>query len=265
MPVAALPMYDFEELRESTDALWVAIAARLGGAAPACLSRDASPEQSWNDPELLLGQTCGYPLVTSLRDRVALLATPRYRAPGCAGAMYRSAVIVRAGDGASSLADLRGRRCAVNDPASNSGMNLLRAAVAPLARGATRFFGGVVMTGGHVGSMRAVAEGRADVASIDCVTWAHVVTLRPAAAAGLRVLAWTEASPGLPLITSRHIDAATRSALLRALDDVARDPALAPVRDALRLEGFERLTFEDYGSVLALERRAQAAGYGVLQ
>jgi ABC-type phosphate/phosphonate transport system substrate-binding protein len=81
----------------------------------------------------------------------------------------------------------------------------------------------------------------------------------------LRVLAWTEASPGLPLITSRHIDAATRSALLRALDDVARDPALAPVRDALRLEGFERLTFEDYGSVLALERRAQAAGYGVLQ
>lgn len=265
MLLAALPMYDLEELREATDALWAAIAARLGDAAPAHLTRDADLERIWTDPELLLGQTCGYPLVTTLRGRVALLATPHYRAAGCDGASYRSAVIVRADDRAASLADLRGRHCAVNDPASNSGMNLLRAAVAPLAGGAARFFGGVVMTGGHVGSIRAVAEGRADVASIDCVTWAHIGHLRPDAAAGLRVLAWTEASPGLPLITSRRTDAGTRRALVRALDEVARDPALAPVRDALRLEGFESLALRDYDSVLALERRARTAGYGVVQ
>ena len=34
-----------------------------------------------------------------------------------------------------TLADLKGRRCAVNQIDSNSGMNLLRAAIAPLADG----------------------------------------------------------------------------------------------------------------------------------
>jgi ABC-type phosphate/phosphonate transport system substrate-binding protein len=265
MPIAALPMYDFDELREATDALWSAIASRLGPMAPDSLSRGAAPEQYWTDPNLLLGQTCGYPLVTSLRGKVSLLATPRYRAAGYSGALYRSAVVVRAGDAANSLADLRGRICAVNEPASNSGMNLLRAAVAPLAAGSARFFGGVVMTGDHAGSVRAVAQGRADVASIDCVTWAHVGHLRPSETSGLRVLTWTEANPGLPLVTSVHTAAPVRGALLRALHEVAHDPALAPVRDALLLEGFEPVELSAYDSVLALEHRAQAAGYGVLQ
>ncbi len=92
-----------------------------------------------------------------------------------------------------------------------------------------------------------------------------MVHLRPAETAGLRVLTWTETSAGLPLITSVHTVAATRGALLRALDDVACDPGLAPVRNALRLERFEALEFSAYEEVLALERRARAAGYGVLQ
>jgi ABC-type phosphate/phosphonate transport system substrate-binding protein len=265
MPIAALPMYDFDELREATDALWSAIAYRLGPIAPAALSRGADPEQYWTDADLLLGQTCGYPLVTSLRGKVVLLATPRYSATGCDGAFYRSAVVVRAGDAANSLADLRGRVCAVNDRASNSGMNVLRAAVAPLAAGSARFFGGVVITSDHAGSIRAVAERRADVASIDCVTWAHFGHLRAAEASDLRVLTWTEASPGLPLVTSVHTAAPVRHALVRALHEVANDQALAPVREALRLEGFELLELGAYGAVLALERRAQAAGYEVLQ
>jgi len=265
MLIAALPMYDFDELREATDALWSAIASRLGPIASASLSRGAKPEQYWNDPDLLLGQTCGYPLVTSLRGKVALLATPHYNAAGCSGALYRSAVIVRAGDPANALADLRGRTCAVNDPTSNSGMNLLRAAIAPLAAGSARFFASVVMTGDHAGSIRAVAQGRADVASIDCVTWAHFGHLRPSETSALRVLTWTEASPGLPLVTSVHTAAPARRALMQALHEVTNDPTLAPVRDALRLEGFEPLALSAYDAVLETERRAQAAGYGVLQ
>jgi len=53
--------------------------------------------------------------------------------------------------------------------------------------------------------------------------------------------------------------------LQRALQEVARDPALAPVRDALRLEGFELLSLRSYESVRAMERRARRAGYPVLR
>jgi ABC-type phosphate/phosphonate transport system substrate-binding protein len=264
---ASLSMYDFDELRPATDALWEAIAARLtdrGIAAPPSLTRGPPLIDLWTDPALLLAQTCGYPLVTGLAGKVALLATPRYDAPGCEGTLYRSAIVVRATDPAATLADLRGRRCAVNNVDSNSGMNLLRAAIAPLADGG-RFFGAIITTGGHAASVRAVAGGDADVAAIDCVTWAHLRHLRPYETRGLRVLGWTSATQGLPLITSLHTDAPTRNALLGALDDVARDPALAPVRSQLRLDGFGALTLGDYEPVLALERMAQAAGYPVLQ
>jgi ABC-type phosphate/phosphonate transport system substrate-binding protein len=256
-------MYDFPQLTGATDALWSAIAARLterGVAAPTALTRGVPLDDLWADPALLLAQTCGYPLVTTLAGRVALVATPCYRADGCDGAWYRSAIVVRASDSASSLADLRGRRCAVNSVTSNSGMNVLRAAVAPLAQGG-KFFGTIVMTGGHAASLRAVAAGDADVAAIDCVTWAHLRQLCPQDTARLRVLDWSAATPGLPLITSRLTDAPTRTSLLGALDDVARDPALAPARSALRLEGFEALTPGAYDTVLTLERAAQAAGY----
>jgi len=268
MRLAALPMYDLPELHAANDALWRAIAVRLeaqGVPAPACLLRGRPLDEVWADPDLLLGQTCGYPLVTRLAGRVGLVATPRYGAPGCEGALYRSAMVVRSGDPARTLADLRRRRCAVNDAASNSGMNVLRAAVAGVAAGAARFFSEIVMTGGHVASAQAVAGGLADVAAIDCITWAHLQRWRPYETAGLRVLDWTESSPGLPLITALRTGAPIRAALLRALDEVATDPALAPVRQDLLLEGFEVLALSDYAPVLALERRAAAAGYPVLR
>jgi ABC-type phosphate/phosphonate transport system substrate-binding protein len=256
-------MYDFPELQWATDALWGAIAVRVPGA-PAGLVRGRALMEVWTDPDLLLGQTCGYPLMTALAGKVRLVAVPRYRAEGCAGVMYRSAMVVRADDTAACLADLRGRRCAVNGVDSNSGMNVLRAAVAPLAVGGW-FFGDVVMTGSHAASVDAMASGHADVAAIDCVTWAHLQRVRPAAVAGLRVLAWSAATPSLPLITSAGTGAEHCDALARALNDVAADRTLAPVLSALLIDGFETLPLRDYDAVVALEELAVGLGYPVLQ
>ncbi len=256
MSIASLPMYDFSEIKDATDALWTAIATRLVdlGIAnvPPALLRDPDLHRIWTDPALLLAQTCGYPLVTSLKGKVALLATPCYTATGCDGPLYRSAIIVRATDPATCLADLRRRRCAVNDPESNSGMNLLRAEIATLGNGAA-FFSAVILTGSHAASVDAVASGQADVAAIDCITWSHLQHLRPAATAGLRVLAWTRASPGLPLITATATSRATRAAIMLALDEVAVAPALLSVRSSLRLEGFEAVSLGAYESLLVLE------------
>jgi len=267
MKIAALPMYDLPELQAANDALWAAIAERLiaqGVAdAPDRLTRGAPLEAVWTDPDLLLGQTCGYPLVASLGARVRVVATPRYSAPGCDGALYRSALVVRANDPATRLADLRGRRAAVNDWASNSGMNLLRAEIAPLAQGAL-FFGAVTISGGHAASVAAVAGGEADLAAIDCITWSHLQRLRPDATSALRVLGWTKATPGLPLITAATRDDAGLAALRQALTDVARDCALDAVRAALMIDGFETLPAAAYDGVLALERDAIAQGYPIL-
>lgn len=262
--VAALPMYDLPELRPWTDRLWQAIrdALRLHGvAAPATLTRPEDLALHWRDPALLLSQSCGYPLL-SLRKHVRVVATPCYRAAGCDGASYRSAIVVRRDEPALSLPALRGRVCAVNGWDSNSGMNLLRASVARIAGGGG-FFGGVVVTGSHAASLAAVAGDEADLAAIDCVTLALLQRHRPALTERIRILDWTSSCPGLPLVSAAG--SATREALLRALTTVAADPALGATREALLIERFALLPAHAYDVVQALEDQARALGYPSLR
>jgi ABC-type phosphate/phosphonate transport system substrate-binding protein len=261
---AALSMYDLPELQDANDALWAAIAERLRTRkfldVPDHLTRDVPPDVLWTDPDLILAQTCGLPLATRLEGRVRVVATPRYRARGCDGADYRSAVVVRADSPVSSLDDLRARRCAVNDLGSNSGMNLLRAEIAPLAKSKT-FFKSVLVTGSHLASAEALAQDEADVAALDCVTWAHLQRWRPGLTARLRVLTWTVRSPGLPLITSLGTSPSQLVALRAALDEVAVDPDLREVRETLLLEGFSLTPAEHYRAALRLQDIASGLGY----
>jgi ABC-type phosphate/phosphonate transport system substrate-binding protein len=264
--IAALPMYDFPQVRDAHDAFWTALAGRLTAAGlrdvPRELSRDLGHFDVWRHPELLFAQGCEYPLAKSFADRVRLVATPRYSAPGCEGGNYRSAIIVRREE-TGSLTDFRGRRCVVNEMDSNSGMNLLRAAVAPLAGGA-RYFASVAVSGSHRRSAEMVACGEADVAAVDCVSFAHLGLLCPGVVAKLRVLSWTPASPCLPFITARSADDPTVQVLRSALAGVFEDATLAPVRERLFLSGVDLQPVEGFGEVLRLERGAVELGYPTL-
>jgi ABC-type phosphate/phosphonate transport system substrate-binding protein len=61
-------------------------------------------------------------------------------------------------------------------------------------------------TGSHRASAQAVAAGEADLAAIDAVTWRMLERWEPVAV-GLRVVALTAPTPGLPLIAARGADA----------------------------------------------------------
>jgi ABC-type phosphate/phosphonate transport system substrate-binding protein len=208
----------------------------------------------------LLGQGCEYPLAKRFANHIKLVATPRYSAPGCTGALYRSAIVVRGQEPAETLAGLRNRRCVVNEPDSNSGMNLLRAAVAPLAAG-TCFFESVVSSGSHQRSVEMVAEGGADVAAVDCITFAHLRKACPAAIAKVRILGWTPPSPCLPFITASNTRDSTIAALRSCLQAVLTDAALAWVRELLFLDGVDVAPDVHFTEVLKLQRYAIELGY----
>jgi ABC-type phosphate/phosphonate transport system substrate-binding protein len=257
-------MYDGVELHGANDALWAEIAARLPAVGieepPPVLDRSRTLAAIWSDPGLLLAQCCGYPMVTRYRDRLRYVATPCYAAPGCHAGDYRSRIVVRADDRADTLAMLRGRRAAINDRQSNSGANLFRAAVAPLAGGSS-FFADIIETGSHAASLRAVADDRADVAAIDTVSFAHLARAEPTLAARVRTIRWTEASPGLPYVTSIAMPDDVVRSLRAVLDAVTRAPETRPARDALLLTGMERLPDNAYYRLLDLERDAARMGY----
>jgi ABC-type phosphate/phosphonate transport system substrate-binding protein len=266
--IAALPMYDMPELAAAHDALWSWLAQRLSqsgvNGVPASLSRELSHEESWRHPGLLFGQACEYPLATSHAGCARPIATPTYAAEGCEGGYYRSALVVRARDRAEQLRDLRGQRCVLNDSTSNSGMNLLRAMVAPLAKGAP-FFSSVVVSGSHRRSVELVACGQADLAAVDCVSWAHFRRYDPALTSTLRVLAWSPLSPSLPFITALATDEKSIAALVAALEELTSATALEDVRRDLLLDGAERYRGEGYVDVLRLERQAAALNYRSLR
>jgi ABC-type phosphate/phosphonate transport system substrate-binding protein len=212
----------------------------------------------WRQPDLLLSQTCGYPLMKGLHEHVQLIATPRFDAPGCTGADYSSVLVTRADAPFDTLEACRGSRAAYNQDDSNSGMNVFRHAVAPLAQDG-RFFSEVIRTGSHLGSLRAVAENRADVAAIDCVSFAFIGDAMPELAQQVREIGWTAASPGLPLIAAKDVPHELIESLRAALNDAV---AAHPERAArLRLKGFERLALSDYARITRLENEARALGY----
>ncbi|WP_349644488.1 phosphate/phosphite/phosphonate ABC transporter substrate-binding protein [Rhizobium calliandrae] len=251
----------------ATDALWGYLRDRLRNAGvagvPETLDKVITHDEAWMRPGLLLAQTCGFPYVKRLRGKVQLVASPVYDLPGCDGPSMRSFIIVRKDAPAETLADLRGLIAAINDPASNSGTNLLRAAIAPFAENG-RFFSRVIETGGHLRSIDLVAAGKADVAALDCITFGNVKRFDPDRVAGVRILAETVSGPGLPFITGLETSAEELTLLRQILADIVNEPTLVEVRDTLSLRRFEVLGDADYEPLAEFERQAIALGYPVI-
>lgn len=265
--VASLGMYDHPAQRAANDRLWAEIRRRLlarGIPAAPELDRSRPVEAIWRDPTLLFGQACGYPLVSDPELALRVVGVPVYAAPDCAGGRHASYLVGRDDDPRTSLADHRGGRAAINGRNSNTGYNLFRAAVAPVAQGG-RFFGSVVETGSHRASLEAIRHGQADIAAIDAVTYAVLRRFEPGATVGVRIIGITASSPTLPFVTARSTSIATVAALRIALADVIADPGLAEVRATLLLSDIIPGGVERFEPVRAIEIAAITAGYPVLQ
>lgn len=245
--IAALPMYDWPELRADIDAFWSTwrdALRRRGVDAPERLTRDRPCEETWRAPDLLVGQTCGWPFVDRVSQWTRLIATPTYAAAGCESAFYCSWVLVRRDDPAESLRDLARRRLARNGPESLSGW---RCVAADLPSDLT-----VIDTGAHRASMRAVIEGRADAAAIDAICWTLFNQLEPKDAARLKPIARTPLAPGLPFVTRRACDDAELAAIRGALFDALTDPTTREARARMLIVGVERLDTAAYAPLRAL-------------
>ena len=245
----ALPMYNVSpRLQQGYETLLAVliddadIQATL--AHPAALG--ATLPDFWRRPDLLVSQTCGYPYATQLRGQVQLLATPAYDFPGCEGSDYASVIVTGAKSGIASLEQARGRLAAINDAHSNSGMNALRHAVAPLSKEGD-FFGGITWSGSHAASLQLVASGAADIAAIDCVTFGYLALEYPERLRNISVLDYSAPAPGLPLIAGRLVPPALLERLRAAL--LWPSDRLRAAMQPLHIQAFHYLDDAVYGRI----------------
>ena len=204
--IASLMMYRRPELDATHDRYWALIRSNLAHAgigSPDTLSQDADEFYVWNHAGLTLSQTCGMPYRLWLHDKVTLVGTPDFGIDGCPPGYYTSPFVIRAGDTRSTVDEFRGARFAYNQIHSQSGF----AAAYNHVEERGWWFDDLLHTEQHLESARSVVEGRADIASLDAVSWRLIKQYEPFAA-DLRVLDWTKPTPGLPLITAKGNDAA---------------------------------------------------------
>ena len=267
--IAALPMYDWPEVRGEVDAQWArlrdafrqkgidapqTIVRRNGDLPPVpggisdALGKLIAPDPAtlpadeldyhklWLHPALLFAQTCWGPMELGLSKHVQVVGQPSYDAyEGGQGELYSSALVMRTGEGpeARSPADgkallpldlIRGKRFTFNGLDSMSGIiGLTRDLHA--AGQSLDIFSSRSESGGHRGSIVAVAEGRADVAAIDCESWALAQRFEPAARKVV-IVGWTARRKGLPFITAGTTPEKTVRAMREALAGLGEQPRI---------------------------------------
>lgn len=212
------------------------------------------------DRDLLIGHTCGYPLMTQFRDALVPLCVPCFDVPGACGKHYTSQFIVPAQSTIESLQQCRGKIVAINGSNSNSGMNVLRHALAK--QGARpHYFVSTYFSGSHLASIEAVAANQAQLAAVDSVTYQLIADQNPGLISAVRSIGQSEETCGLPLVIpessfSRQIQTTWVECLNQALAQVPRE-----VREILHLDRFESVDLDDYQSILEFENFAIEAGY----
>lgn len=264
MPVASMPMYDLPELSGALDSLWTGMVRHLKreglSEAPDHIEHGNNLADLWNDTDLWFSQCCGYDIVRRYADKLRPVATPHYGAPECEGSDYASNIVVAEECTADDVLDMFGAVCVVNGYESHSGCNALKALVAPKNLDG-RFFAGVKVSGSHAASLEMIQRGDADVAAIDCVTYALLESYRPAALAGLRKLGRTYRAPAIPYVTRWDDDDDRVERLCAAIFSAFADPHLTTTRQALYLKNIETLSASSYHRISEIEDFAARHGY----
>jgi ABC-type phosphate/phosphonate transport system substrate-binding protein len=246
--IASLPMYDLPEIKASTDVYWQRLAESfadhgLGHTLPQQLTRESDPHLDWLRPEMIFSQTCGLPYVRDLRRQVTLLGSAAYDID-CAPGSYFSVVIVREDDLSEDIADYASKRLAFNDRRSQSGfaayfslLNEQNIAGLPTE---------MIESGAHLRSIEMVAEGKADIAAIDAVTYALALRHRDSARR-VKVIANTEVTPSLPYISSLAFANRKAEIVNAIIQTMAAFPET--VRNDLLITGFNERVDADYDGI----------------
>src|SRR5712672_3122239 len=108
-----------------------------------------------------------------------------------------------------------------------------------------------------------VREGRIDIGPLDAYWHLLVARHAPQLTEGIRVLASTELAPIPAFVTSADAPEELVARLRAAFVGAASQPWFAPLGDLLLLDGFTAVSAVQYAPLLAWDREAKAAGYGL--
>ena len=186
--------------------------------------------------DLLIGQTCGWPLVTDLASSVRVVGTFDYDVDGAVNGTYCSVLVSNTPASLEEIVHRSGLIVAANSADSLSGWISLQSAAA--SHGVR--FEIVEWTGSHAASVELLRHGGADLAAIDSVSWSFLDTT------GLTVIGHGPRIPCLPLVTALTSSDEVVAELRQGFAAAVVNPSMVSTCASLRIRGFLERELADY-------------------
>ncbi|WP_375465941.1 phosphate/phosphite/phosphonate ABC transporter substrate-binding protein [uncultured Methylobacterium sp.] len=219
----------------------------------------------WSRPRIGCAVMCGWPFIEA-HPRPYLLGTPIPSPPRYRGRpQYWSDLVVRADSTYMSIEDTFGGTLGWTIADSQSGFNMLRHHLiglgsTPDAPLYARSVEGLV---NPLGALKAVVDGRVDVAPVDSFCHDLLKAGDHPATRATRTIAATASSPMPVLVASPDIGEGEARRLSEALCTSHRDPQMAPHLAAALVERFVVPDTADFEYCRSIDRAARGAGHFV--
>ncbi|OGP71410.1 MAG: phosphonate ABC transporter substrate-binding protein [Deltaproteobacteria bacterium RBG_13_58_19] len=168
---------------------------------------------------------------------------------------YQSYLIVNKNSAFHKLPDLKGHSFAFTDPESNTGKLVPTFWLAELQERPETFFSKVIYTYSHDNSIMAVARGLVEGAAVDGLVWEYFQTTDPVFTSRTRIIKKSSPYGIPPLVASRHLPAAERERLQRALLAMHQDPEGKKILAGLLIHRFVPLQDDWYEPIRTMQQR----------
>ena len=170
---------------------------------------------------------------------------------------YRSVTIVHNDSDLRTFDDLKGKRFAFTDPDSNTGHLVPRYVLTQRGTTPETFFSETFFTYSHDNSIRAVAMGLADGASVDSLVW-QFMKASNSDLAGLTRIVYQSPEYGIPpVVVHPNLSADTKMRLKEIFLALNQDPDVEPLLRKLRIEGFAAGNDAAYDTVRDMRKKIQ--------
>jgi phosphonate transport system substrate-binding protein len=156
-----------------------------------------------------------------------------------AGSTYESYLIVRTKDPAHRLEDLEGKDFVFTDSLSLTGFIHPISRLCAMGRTPESFFSKVSFSHSHDRSIAMVLDGSITAAAVDSAVFTQWKERHPSEAGDLRILERSEPYPAPPIMVQRALSAQDKSALRKALLDLAQTVEGKEILKKIGWKGFE--------------------------
>ncbi|HEY6010306.1 MAG TPA: phosphate/phosphite/phosphonate ABC transporter substrate-binding protein [Nitrospirota bacterium] len=175
-------------------------------------------------------------------------------APQAYGATtYYSYIIVGKDSPLRSFEELRGKRFAFTDPLSNTGKLVPTYMLAKMHETPERFFREIIYTKSHDKSIKAVAQGIVDAASVDSLIWEYMNATNPEFTSRTRVLKKSPPYAIPPVVVPGTLAPSLKAKLKQAFLNAHTDPKGSELLQKMKIERFVVIDDSAYDSVREMQ------------